>query len=243
MWREILPVQKFAEALNQRQRIRRHSIDPERFVLTIPRTHVSKVTDPDLMMLADGELDAAEASALERAAGASGTVKVAAVREVGDLVRGHLELAADDAEDRLNGLWSLVERRLDAAGDPDVAVAKQARAEAASSSGFWARVGRWFDGHRAHLLTGALSAGAVAALAIVLREEPRVEVRTVQVPVERGTTTDGGADPMVLVATPPEVESLEVNGGTGTVFTIEDEDGGTETAVIWVTPDDVLEGI
>lgn len=200
---------------------------------------MSKVTDPDLMMLADGELDAAEASALERAAGATGTVKVAAVREVGDLVRGHLELAADDAEDRLNGLWSLVERRLDV---PEEAVAKPARA-ADAAPGFWSRVGRWFDGHRAHLLTGALSAGAVAALAIVLREEPRVEIRTVQVPVERGTTTDGGAEPIVLVATPPEVESLEVNGGTGTVFTIEDEDGGTETAVIWVTPDDVLEGI
>jgi hypothetical protein len=113
----------------------------------------------------------------------------------------------------------------------------------------WSRIVRWMDGHRAHLLTGALSAGAVAALAFVLREEPRVEIRTVEVevPAKGGTTGsasgDGGGEPMVLVATPPEVESLEVNGGTGTVFTIEDEDGGSETAVIWVTPDDVLEGI
>lgn len=208
---------------------------------------MSKVTDPDLMMLADGELDAAEASALERAAGAAGTVKVAAVREVGDLVRGHLELAADDAEDRLNGLWDLVERRLDAPADA-AAEAKPARAPEAAP-GVWSRLVRWFDGHRAHLLTGALSAGAVAALAFILREEPRVEIRTVkvEVPAKGGTMApDGGAagsDPMVLVATPPEVESLDVNGGTGTVFTIEDEDGGTETAVIWVTPDDVLEGI
>lgn len=205
---------------------------------------MSKVSDPDLMMLADGELDAAEASALERAAGAAGTVKVAAVREVGDLVRGHLELAADDAEDRLGGLWNLVERRLDMPAEPATA----ARATAADPApGFWSRLVRWFDGHRAHLLTGALSAGAVAALAIVLREEPRVEVRTVEVPAKGSavTPTTGGSsqDPVVLVATPPEVESLEVNGGTGTVFTIEDEDGGTETAVIWVTPDDVLEGI
>lgn len=209
---------------------------------------MSKVTDPDLMMLADGELDAAQASALERAAGATGTIKVAAVREVGELVRGHLEMAADDADDRLNGLWDLVERRLDAAQSAETADEAKvpARAAVESSPGFWSRVVRWFDGHRAHLLTGALSAGAVAALAIVLREAPRVEIRTVEVPVKAGTTvTDGGGqnDPLVLVATPPEVESLEVNGGTGTVFTITDDDGGTETAVIWVTPDDVLEGI
>jgi hypothetical protein len=197
---------------------------------------VSKVTDPDL--------DAAQASALERAAGANGTLKVAAVREVGDLVRGHLELAADDADDRLNGLWDLVERRLDKDGAPVAAEAKATRAE---SPGVWSRLVRWIDGHRAHLLTGALSAGAVAALAFVLREEPRVEIRTVEVevPAKAGADagTAGGGEPIVLVATPPEVESLEVNGGTGTVFTIEDEDGGTETAVIWVTPDDVLEGI
>jgi hypothetical protein len=204
---------------------------------------VSKVTDPDLMMLADGELDAAQASALERAAGANGTLKVAAVREVGDLVRGHLELAADDVDDRLNGLWDLVERRLDNDAAPVAAEAKKVDA----SPGAWSRLVRWIDGHRAHLLTGALSAGAVAALAFVLREEPRVEIRTVQVEVPAKVGADagtgGGGEPIVLVATPPEVESLEVNGGTGTVFTIEDEDGGTETAVIWVTPDDVLEGI
>jgi hypothetical protein len=201
---------------------------------------VSKVTDPDLMMLADGELDAAEASALERAAGANGSLKVAAVREVGDLVRGHLELAADDADERLNGLWNLVERRLD--NDKDEVAATKTEATPASP-GFWSRVVKWFDGHRAHLLTGALSAGAVAALAFVLREDPRVEVRFVDRPVVADKTPDAGANPMVLVATPPEVESLEVNGGTGTVFTIENDDGETETAVIWVTPDDVLEGI
>ncbi|HUQ02790.1 MAG TPA: hypothetical protein VM261_09865 [Kofleriaceae bacterium] len=206
---------------------------------------MSKVTDPDLMMLADGELDAAQASALERAAGANGTLKVAAVREVGDLVRGHLELAADDADDRLNGLWDLVERRL----DHDAAPAAEAK-KVDASPGVWSRFVRWIDGHRAHLLTGALSAGAVAALAFVLRPdapEPRVEIRTVEVEVPAKGGGDagaaGGGDPMVLVATPPEVESLEVSGGTGTVFTIEDDDGGTETAVIWVTPDDVLEGI
>jgi hypothetical protein len=39
----------------------------------------------------------------------------------------------------------------------------------------------------------------------------------------------------------PAVDSVEVPHGSGTVFTIEDEDG--TTAVIWVTADDVVEGI
>lgn len=192
---------------------------------------MSKPTDPDLMLLADGELADGEAGALERAAGPTGAAKLAALREVGELVRGHLELAADAAEPRLAGLWDLVERRLDA--DP-------AR-----------RFSQWLDAHRGHVLTGALSAGAVAAVAIMLRAEPRVEYREVAVPVraDGGAAVpvggDGGvAGPVVVVAaTPPEVESLEVSGGTGTVFTVEDEDGGPDTAVIWVTPDDILEGI
>jgi anti-sigma factor RsiW len=207
---------------------------------------VSKATDPDLMMLADGELDAAEASAVERAAGAAGAAKVAGIREVGELVRGQLELSADAAEDRLAGLWSLVERRLDAA-EPEVHAAAAATPD--RSIGLWTRITRWMDGHRGHLLTGALSAGAVAALAFMLRSAP--EVRIVEVPGKGPIAAlpggpdagAGSADPVVLTATPPEVESLEVSGGTGTVFTIEDDDGGSATAVIWVTPDDSLEGI
>jgi hypothetical protein len=209
---------------------------------------VSKVTDSDLMMLADGELDAAEAGALERTAGATGAAKVAGIREVGELVRGHLEMAADDADDRLSGLWDLVERRLDAGETVEAqapATGQPAKAETASG-GLWSRFTRWLDGHRGHMLTGALSAGAVAAVAFMLRAEPGVMVintREPGPPVAIGPGPDGGGDPMILVATPPEVESLEVSGGTGTVFTIEDDEGGTDTAVIWITPDDVLEGI
>ena len=44
-----------------------------------------------------------------------------------------------------------------------------------------------------------------------------------------------------MLASAPEIESLDVAEGTGTVMTIEDEDG--ETAVIWVTPEDTVEGL
>jgi anti-sigma factor RsiW len=209
---------------------------------------VSKLTDPDLMMLADGELDAADAGAMERSAGAAGAAKIAGIREVGELVRGHLELAADEADDRLAGLWDLVERRIDAGDEREVPAAA-----VPEKPGAWSRFLRWMDSHRGHMLTGALSAGAVAAIAFMLRGEPEVKVLKVEVPVAgtqvgtgpaTGPTAGSGPTPAaVLVATPPEVESLEVEGGTGTVFTITDDEGGSDTAVIWITPDDVLEGI
>jgi hypothetical protein len=210
---------------------------------------VSNVSDSDLMMLADGELDATEASAIERRAGRAGARKVEGIQEVGGLVRGHLELSTDEAEDRLAGLWSLVERRIEADARAEATPAPAAAAPAAGEpAGMWARFTRWLDGHRGHFLTGALSAGAVALLALVLRD-PEVVVKTVQVP---GPTPSGpvAGGPVTgpIVATPalqrtaPEIESLEVSGGTGSVFTIQDDDGG-DIAVIWVTPDDVLEGI
>jgi hypothetical protein len=81
----------------------------------------------------------------------------------------------------------------------------------------------------------------------MLRAEPQVQIVTVPVPAQGVAIGPGPgpatADPMVLVASPPEVESLDVEGGTGTVFTIADDEGGSDTAVIWITPDDVLEGI
>ncbi len=195
------------------------------------------VSDTDLMLLADGELDPTEAAAIERRAGLVGAHKVAGIQEVGELVRGHLELSADEAEHRLSGLWDQLERRL---GPAEAARVPDGTDEVKSPArpGLWSRLPRWIDGHRGHFLTGALSAGAVAAVALMLRApEPRVVIQTVEVPGAPGPI----AMP-VLQATAPEIESLEVSGGSGTVFTIEDEDGG-ETAVIWVTPDDVVEGI
>nr|MDQ3369309.1 hypothetical protein [Myxococcota bacterium] len=41
--------------------------------------------------------------------------------------------------------------------------------------------------------------------------------------------------------TAPVVDSLDTPDGTGTVMNFEDEDG--HTTVIWVTPDDTVEGI
>lgn len=190
------------------------------------------MNDLDLMLLADGEgepsaADLAGTSAAERA-------KIEGIRDVGALVRGHLELSADDAEDRLAGLWDLVERRLDAevrASEPVKARPVEAKA------GLWARLTGWLGEYRGQVLTGVATAGAVAALFLVLRPT-HVVTKTVYQKVV--------PEPPALImakATPTEIESLDVTGGTGSVFTIEADGDDGETTVIWVTPDDVLEDL
>src|SRR5882757_5614003 len=85
-------------------------------------------SDAELMEHADGERDEAElADRLARDPGAR--AKVAAVQELGELVRGHLELAADDVHDaKFAAMWRRIEGQLD--GEP---------------RGAWARVMAWFD--------------------------------------------------------------------------------------------------
>ncbi len=200
------------------------------------------MNDLDLMLLADGEADPSTAgltpSTAER-------VKIEGIREVGALVRGHLELSTDDAEARLAGLWDLVERRIDA----DERAAQPAAVPAAvEDPGVWARFTGWMGRYRSQVLTGMATAGAAAVLTLVLRPGPTTVTKTVYLPGDdaidvRGVPGPGpGPAAQIMVGSPTEIESLEVSGGTGAVFTIEDEDDG-DTTVIWVTPDDVVEGL
>ena len=177
---------------------------------------MEKPADSELMQHADGELG-------ERASDVSGMLerdpaaraKSEALGELRELVRGHLELAADEVDDRkFQAMWREVGKAIDA------------------PVGIWARIAAWFDRHRGHLITGALSAGAVAALALILR------------PGDRGP--DGPNAPAIVVEPaslrqPPAIESLDTPDGNGTILNLEDEDG--HTAVIWVTPADTVEGI
>lgn len=185
--------------------------------------------DLDLMMHVDGELEADEESLVAaRMDDPSTRGKAAAVRELGELVRGHVELATDEAEPKLAGMWAELAKRL----DNESSAARSSTAVPISREGWWSGVGRWFERYRSYVLTSAVSAGAVAALVLVLRPAE-------QDPMLGGK---GGTRPLAptFVSAPPEVESIDVPNGTGTVLTIEDEDGAT--AIVWVTPDDV-EGI
>jgi len=172
--------------------------------------------DIELMEAADGErtLDLTTA---ERE-------KVDAVNELGELVRGHLELAADDVPAaRFDAIW----REL------DKVVANAAPVPERTLS-LWARVSRWFDRHRSHVIVGAVSAGAVAAFALVIGPSSR----------DSGYAAGGGGAIEVRPAalrSAPAVESLETPNGTSSILELDDEDG--HAAVIWVTPQDTVEGI
>lgn len=179
---------------------------------------MSRATDDaELMQHADGELPGELRPGL--AGDPDARRKLEAIGELGELVRGHLELTTDETDDRkLQAMWRGIDRALD---------------EAAPRS-LWGRVSAWLDRHRGHLVTGAVSAGAVAALALVLRPDAG--------PGEPGFDRSGAIDVRpVSMRSPPAIEALDTPDGTGTVINYEDEDG--HTAVIWVTSADTVEGI
>jgi len=223
--------------------------------------------DIDLMQLADGELDEAESTALaarldastraeadatsdaEPLAGAEDAqIKLAALDQMTDTVRSYLELAADDAEPALDAMWERIESRIGSRSEARAADAapNETQAEAVFSDpapreGLWARLVRWFDSHRGHFVTGAVTAGAVAALFLLLRQEPAERDPVAQAPTPI-TPTPVRPPPVpapTIVASPPQVESLEVMTGSGTVFTIPGDDGDeSNAAVILVTFDE-----
>jgi len=178
-------------------------------------------SDLELMEHADGETggqtgDSGVAARIERDSDAR--AKVAAIQEVGELVRGHLELSADAVHDaKFAAMWRRIDDQL-----------------GAPATGLWSRVTGWFDRYRGHVITGAVSAGAVAALALILRPSTP----------DPGTLGRNGGvidvRPVALRAT-PEIDSLDTPGGSSTVINLDDEDG--HTTVIWVTPADTVEGI
>ena len=149
--------------------------------------------DLDFMEHADGEAEAE--------LDADGRAKVAVIHELGELVRGRLESAADGVpEARLARMWADIDKQL---------------APPAPRG--------WFEHYRSYILTAAISAGAVAALALVLRSAPRAAI-------------EGAA--AGVVHRPSEIEELDTPNGTGTVFNVADEDGST--TVIWVTSNDTV---
>lgn len=196
---------------------------------------MSSKDDIDLMQHADGELDARSVAGIEKrlASDPQARTKSEALGEVSELVRGHIELAVDDVpEARFDRMW----RAIDEATATPAKRAGRASSRADSrerGTGFWAAFAGWFDRYRGHVITGAISAGAVATLALVLRSGSADEG-----PTRRSSSID--VQPAALRMT-PEIETLDTPDGEGTVLNIEDEDG--HTTVIWVSTADTVEGI
>src|SRR5690606_34835745 len=129
--------------------------------------------DSELMAFADAELDEATSRELEAQVGRDGVArgKLEALGQLGEVVRGHLELEADAVpQKRFDALWREIDKAIDR--EAEAASPVKAKAEPAEPAGAWARIGRWFERYRGHLITGTVSAGAVAVLALVLRPTP-----------------------------------------------------------------------
>jgi hypothetical protein len=180
---------------------------------------MSKLHDIELMEHADGERDHA-ARLREPDARGTDEAKIKAIGELGELVRGHLELSADAVPAaRFEQLWDAVDKSMSAVPE---------------KRGVWSHIGGWFERHRGHVITGVVSAGAVAALALVLRGSAgEGTIATTH------SSTSGNVTPVAY--RPTEIESLDTPDGDSTVFNLNDEDG--PATVIWVTPEDTVEGI
>jgi anti-sigma factor RsiW len=209
-------------------------------------------TPVELMEYVDGELGGEEEARvralLETDTGAAARQRVAGMREVGELVRGHLELATDAREDRLRAMWLEIDKQIDL----ETAPAREPR-RAATPAARQGGVLAWLGRYRGHLLTGMVSAGAVAAIAFVMRPgsapsgeraTPAFVAASPAVPSVGSVGPVAPVGPIVPVVLPreaPVIESVEAGTGSSMVFTIEDDDGST--AVVWVTPDDTVEGL
>jgi hypothetical protein len=220
----------------------------------------SPPTDLELMMLADGELEPGRAREVAAAAERDPTAKakLAGLAQVGAAVKATLEGEAAHAEadvPEFADMWGHIERKLAAPerdeGEDRVRV-PPARAPSRSNAdalGGWASARAWLSGHRGHMLSGLVSAGAVAGIMLWLRPpgapiaasdeaapSHSAPIRATVV-ASAPPCTPAGAVPLAPAA-PPEVEDFEVYGGSGMVFTLPSEGAGDSSAtVIWIDKD------
>jgi hypothetical protein len=212
------------------------------------------IRDIDLMQLADGELAPEESARLEAQVEADpeAAEKLAGIQEVGEVVRADLEIAADEAEPKLGRMWAEIEKRMELdATAQDIVIRSPdgsrgpAKVAAPASPGVWGRISKWIDTYRGHVLTGVLSAGAVAAIVLALRPSPTVAPNAPAPTVAVKNSAPEPSQPQVIPVAQPspvEIDAVEAPTGTSTVFTYQSDDG-EENTVIWVTPDDTTEGL
>lgn len=198
-------------------------------------------TDLELMLYADDELppDEARAVAAWIAAHPEARAKVDAVRQMGEVVRTYIELETDAAEPRMDAAWSAIARSVRSNGHSaeeadEPPPTRRQKTMTRPEPGLWAKIRGWFGEHRGHVVTGVVTAGAVAALMFAIGPRERVTERTT---VRSGGVA--GGTPAALESQPPEVEDLEVYEGSGTILTIEPEgDDDSGAAVIWISNDE-----
>ena len=178
----------------------------------------TKRDDIELMAIADGEASATQLGDAEK------TV-VDGVTALGEGIRTYCELEADSASSQLDALWAKIETDINA-GEKVRAIKKPASIPGKTIFPWWQTP--W---------VGALAGAGVAAAAIlfvfVARPFERVVETTVAAP-----STPSLVTPVSVSHSPPEVENLEVHNGSGFILTIPGGENESDTAVIWVTPEE-----
>ena len=215
------------------------------------KSAAARPSDVDIMMFLDGELSGAEAERVAEflESDEDAKVKAKSLGQISELVQGSVELEADEADNKLAGLWAGIDKAIHANGESEEEPAKAVAAESSAAKRAEERAtdelvkkthGSWFGGWQSHIMTGAFVAVAVAVLMIATRPDPvptqPTVVRQVTPPV---------VVPAALASQAPEVEELEVYEGSGVVMTVpgDDEEGGeSASTVIWISSDtDVVE--
>ncbi len=202
-------------------------------------------SDMDIMMFLDGELTGEDAKRVETflANDEDAGAKAVALGQITEFVRGNLELAADDAEDKLSGLWAGIERSIHSNGasktPADVISIESASQKAEQrATDELVKKASWFGGWQSHLITGAIVAAAVAVLMIATRPQTAPP----QTQAARQVVAPPTTIPVALKSQAPEVEELEVYEGNGTIMMVGDESDGDSSAVIWISSDtDLIE--
>lgn len=216
--------------------------------------------DLDLMQYLDDELDAETAARLaeylETEAGADAGAKVRSLEQMSDVVSSYLELEADAVEPRLDAMWEVIEQRTRTSERAPAPAAREKRARTSGSSesrGLWASIVRFIEGHRGHILTGALAAGAAAAIILASRPPREVIVeRPVMVREETPRAPEAGPETglptrseLHMVAdepSAPTVEELDVSGGNAMIFMMPGESEEDVSATVIYVDFDEVEG-
>ena len=208
-------------------------------------------TDLEIMMYLDGELSGTEAERVQKFLSSDDEAKAKATSlgQMSELVQGSIELEADDAEHRLAGLWTGIDKAIHANGATadapvkSVAPVKSAseRAEEKATDALVQEASSgWLGAWQSHFITGAIVAAAVVLLMMSQRSDKPAKQTTVVRQAPPAVVM-----PVVLASQEPEVEELEVYDGSGVVMTIpgDDEVGGqSASTVIWISNDtDVME--
>jgi hypothetical protein len=201
-------------------------------------------SDLEIMMFLDGELHGEQGDAVADflKANEEAGAKARSLSQISELLQASIELEADDAADKLDGLWAGIDRAIHANGASEAAsaaasVARQAEDRATDALVSKVSAGHgWFGAWQSHIMTGAFVAVAVAVLMIATRPDP---VSSPQ-PMVRQMAPPITVPAAALASQDPEVEELEVYDGSGVIMTVagdEEEGGDSASTVIWISND------